>query len=260
MTPQEALAELLGRLGASGGAPVHVTADELDGWPQDAVAAMKQRKLLVKASPAHSAICPGCERACTMPVHVIPNPPHVPNAFVACDKREDIGRVPVSIAALERWQTSGGALAQAIARLLGFDQPVQTASSGHSWIIGVLKGNKHSRHVTLSSNGALELAVGSLNVPAGEVLRIDGFKFTIDSMRLGRLADSSAADGDVTESADARSLRIKNRRDELIAQGQRGFLKTIAAEEGVSTSRLKQILTRKAAATTPDSLGHKRRG
>lgn len=64
MTPQAALAELLERLAAQQGAAVHIGNDELNTWPAEAVAAMKSARLLVKARPASSIVCPGCEENC----------------------------------------------------------------------------------------------------------------------------------------------------------------------------------------------------
>ena len=51
MTPQAALIELLGRVGASQGAAVLVNDVELGQWPTEAVAAMKTQHLLAKARP-----------------------------------------------------------------------------------------------------------------------------------------------------------------------------------------------------------------
>jgi hypothetical protein len=59
MTPQAALIELLARVGARNGAAVFISAEELSEWPAAAVAAMKSKKLLAKARPAVSVVCPG---------------------------------------------------------------------------------------------------------------------------------------------------------------------------------------------------------
>jgi anaerobic selenocysteine-containing dehydrogenase len=96
MTPQDALIELLARVGARDGAAVLVSAEELSQWPAAAVAAMKSQKLLARARPAVSVVCPGCERECVMTVHTLPAGPRGPASFVVCDKRSDINRVPVS--------------------------------------------------------------------------------------------------------------------------------------------------------------------
>jgi hypothetical protein len=72
MTPPDALIELLARMGAGNGAAVLVSNEELSQWPAIAVEAMKAQRILAKARPASSAICPGCEQACVMPVHTFP--------------------------------------------------------------------------------------------------------------------------------------------------------------------------------------------
>ena len=102
MTPLAALIELLARVGACNGAAVLVSAEELSQWPAAAVAAMKSQKLLAKARPAASVICPGCERECIDAGHTVPAGPR--GSFIVCDKREDINRVPVSAARLMQWR------------------------------------------------------------------------------------------------------------------------------------------------------------
>ena len=97
MTPQAALTELLARVGAGHGAAVLVSDHELSQWPGVVVATMKARKLLAKARPASSAVCPGCERDCVMPVNTLLTTTRKPAPFIVCDKRSDINRVPVPI-------------------------------------------------------------------------------------------------------------------------------------------------------------------
>lgn len=70
MTPQDALVELLSRL-YDLDTEVLITEHELSSWPAAAVSAMKSQKLIVKARPAKSTACPGCEKDCIMPVHTI---------------------------------------------------------------------------------------------------------------------------------------------------------------------------------------------
>lgn len=129
MTPGDALVELLARMGASKGQAVFIGAQELSEWPAAAVAAMKAQKLLVRARPAASVECPGCERACAMPVHVVPAPKGgASRAFVVCDKRDDINRVNVPIAHLEQWKASGDVSPASVAQALGV--PLPTAAAG----------------------------------------------------------------------------------------------------------------------------------
>jgi hypothetical protein len=110
MTPQAALIELLARVGARNGAAVLVSAEELSEWPAAAVVAMKSQKLLARARPASSVVCPGCERECVMSVHTLAAGLHGPASFIVCDKRDDINRVPVSAKRLMQWRCDAGAV------------------------------------------------------------------------------------------------------------------------------------------------------
>ncbi len=74
MTPKAALIELLGRVGARLGESITVSTEELSQWPTEAVAALKSQGLLLKARPAKSVVCPGCEQECSMPVHTVTRP------------------------------------------------------------------------------------------------------------------------------------------------------------------------------------------
>ncbi|SFM68525.1 hypothetical protein SAMN05421721_12310 [Ectothiorhodospira mobilis] len=89
MTPQAVLTELLDRIAASNGAPVLIGADELADWPADAVAALQSQGVITRARPAVSAVCPGCERECAMPVYTPPGTGQATGAFIVCNKRSD---------------------------------------------------------------------------------------------------------------------------------------------------------------------------
>jgi hypothetical protein len=93
MTPQEALAELLARVGASGGSPVFISVDELACRPPDAVFSFKNHKILTPAGPARSVVCPRCERQCIMPINVVTGMELEAWVCVVCDKRSDINVV-----------------------------------------------------------------------------------------------------------------------------------------------------------------------
>jgi hypothetical protein len=242
MTAGDAFAEVLARVGANRGAPVFIGAQELSEWPQPAVAAMKAHKLLVKARPAASVVCPGCERECVMPVHVPPAQGAAPRAFVVCDKRSDINRVNVPIDRLEQWQASGEAVAGLIARLLKLRRPGSRDSEAARWEIGMLKGAKHGSHFVLLGNGELTLSIAGHTIVLADVLDIDGDRIAIDRRMLVRCVDHPVAGAGDAESAAARRDRIKARVQAEKEKGTKAFLKVVAAEEGISVSRLKQIV------------------
>ena len=119
MTPTACLNELVHRVVACGGGDAYFTQDEVAGWPLDAVKALEAVGLLAQASHANTTECDGCEEACTMPVHIIPERPPMPGrAFIVCDRRDDIGRVVVAIERLGRRKSSGALLAQALGKAL----------------------------------------------------------------------------------------------------------------------------------------------
>lgn len=241
MTPQAALIELLGRVGASQGAAVLINDDELNQWPNAVVAAMKSQRLLAKARPATSAICPGCERECVMPVHVSPAEINWPaQAFISCDKRDDISKVPVDFCRLEQWQTTGELIAAVLAKLLGLSQPSTQAADGKRWNIGVLKGKKHKSLVTLMADDNLNLLLAGHTVPLAEVLAIEKNVLTLDKSELIRLVDKPAGNPE-TETPEQRRERLRERVREEKAKRTKAFLRLVAEEERISVSRLKQL-------------------
>jgi hypothetical protein len=246
MNPEDVLPVILERLGATGGAAILISSQELAQWPAGAVLALKSDGLLVKSSPASSVVCPGCEEECVMPVCVVSFPTDR-TAFIACDRRSDVSRVPVSFDRLEHWQASGPLVADLLARLLKLRRPgAVERSDGARWEIGLFKGRERSGHLVLTSaGGSLKLTLAGHSVALGDVLFLEGHGFEVDQRALTRLVDQPIAGGGDQESAAQRRERLQKRVDDERAKGNRAFNKTVAEEEGIHVSRLKQILTAK---------------
>lgn len=242
MTPEASLVELLARLGASRGAPILVSEDELRQWHAAAVTVMKTKGLLMKASPSASAVCPGCEQECVMPVHTLAADHGKPRPFIVCDKRSDINRVDVPGSRLEQWQASGGEIADLIADLLGARWSQLDGTSPGRWEIGILKGAKHSSHVVLSVDGWLKLNLAGHSIALDEVLVLEGDRLKLDKRALVRMVDKPISGAGDAESATQRRVRLRKRVQTERKKGNRSFLKVVAEEEGISVSRLKQIL------------------
>lgn len=246
MTPQAALIELLGRLAANRGEAVYIGNDELGLWPADAVAALKSSGLIAMASPATSTECPGCERACMRPVIGLPElVSSTGAAFVVCDVRNDINRVAIEPASLERWKSSGLMLAELVARLLKFEPVVVSVlEGGGRWRVGQLAGRKHKSPLVLTATDLTgpSLAVAGHVVMAVDVLSIKNAVISIDSSALVRLVDSpKGQEAKESETPKQRGERILRRTNELQAQGVKPFLEVVAKEEGISSDRIKQI-------------------
>lgn len=242
MTPQDALVELLARVGASRGGSVLIGAQELREWPTAAVTAMKAHKLLVNARHAASVVCPGCEQQCVMPVHTIPTGPRDPAAFVVCDKRSDINRVAISIEHLKQWQGSGQSIADLIALLLDLRLPTGSDTNVGRWEVGMLKGSKHASHLVLLGDGELKLSLAGHSIALADVLEVRGDHFALGKRMLIRCVDQPVAGAGDVESAGQRRDRLRARVRAEKAKGTKAFLKVVADEEGLSVSRLKQLV------------------
>ena len=58
MTPRDALLDLVARVGARDGAAVRISETDVRQWPAEAVSALKAHRLLVRARPARTVVCP----------------------------------------------------------------------------------------------------------------------------------------------------------------------------------------------------------
>lgn len=192
MTPQDALIDILGRLAARNGEVVFVNDQELDEWPAAAVAAMKARKLLAKARPASSIVCPGCEQECVMPVHTLPRDNDTAASFIVCDKRYDINRVPVSASHLKQWRCDIDAVVGFVAECLRLHRSNQRPASSGATTIGMATGNKRSQMLSLRPEGAEWLVVaGNGSIPLAELLDYGDHGYSINASLVSQLVDSA---------------------------------------------------------------------
>lgn len=233
------LADLLARLAAAGGEPLVIGTAELESWPAALANALRSQGALERMAAATAVECPGCEEACVMPVQVRQADGCEPVAFVACDKRADMGRVALSLERLNRWQMAPRTLAHALAVGLG-DAPAPEIAQG--WRVGWVEGAKGRCVVLLDGPpAALHISIAGHTLPLADVLTWDGERLGLDTNVLKRHARAPAA-GASRESPTARADRLRRRKAELKRKGVRGFLKQIAIDEGISVSRVKEII------------------
>lgn len=251
MTPEAVLIELLERVGAQHGAPAIIGEYEFSEWPTAALAIMKSQGLLKRVRPARSAVCPGCERACVMPVHMLITDGHEPEAFVVCDKRSDVNRLSVPVSYLEQWQASGNSIATLLSGLLGLYRMETSSTDAARWEVGVIKGRKHSSHLALVAGGKLNLSLSGHSVPLTDVLTLEGDTFKVDRRTLNYLVDRPVAGAGDVESGAQRRERLRKRVQAVKAKGIKPFLKTVAEEERITVSRLKQLLREETSSTKP---------
>jgi len=191
MTPIDPLVELLGRVGACQGDAVLVSSEELHQWPSTAVKAMKSQKLILKAGPAKSASCPGCEENCVMPVYSLPIKGGASSSFIVCDKRSDTNRVPVSSEKLMQWQCSVDSVSEFVASILDLRRPARQTDSAGRREIGVFFGDKRGQMLCLEANGILDLVAGNNRIPLAELIEFNGGKYSLNDTMIRQMVDAA---------------------------------------------------------------------
>ena len=220
--------------------------DEVKDWPAGALDVLVTSGLLQQAQPMTTIECDGCEERCSnKPVVVYPAQEGKPGrAFIVCDELEDMGRIRVSFDRMRQWLTTGELIAAVLARLLGLSQPTTQTADGRQWPIGSLKGKKRNSPMTLQAGDSLTLSLAGHTAPLVDILTIEKNALALDKAALIRLVDNPADNGE-TETSEARRERLKVRVREEKAKGMKAFLPLVADEEGISVSRLKQIISDK---------------
>ena len=218
MTCSDLLESLLERLAKAGWQRRLFSADEIDEWPAGALGSLVDAGMLQQAHPATVVECTGCEQNCLMPVHVFTAEDHrVARAFISCDKRDDIGRVPVDMGRLKAWQITGALLAKTLAQLLGFTQAPQPDTTGKHWTLGVLKGKKHKSLVTLPAGDSFTLSLAGHAVPLIDVLSFEENSLSLNKAELIRRVDKPAGH----TNPKSQKLAEPDSRREFMRRGQR---------------------------------------
>ena len=190
MTEGDLLEHIFERLSRADSGEEIFGADEAAQWPESALEALIKSGLVEHAEPTQVIECDGCERNCFMPVHVRPAEGNRPaRAFISCDKRDDIGRVPVEMGRLAQWRITGGMLADTVASLLGIMQAPHEDSAGKRWTLGRMKGEECKGDVKLSVEGGIALMVAGQDIPLAHVLTFNRHELTADKDALLRLVD-----------------------------------------------------------------------
>jgi len=233
MTPQAALIELLARVGAKGGA-VLVTAAELAQWPPSAVAALKKQKLLSRGSPATSAVCPGCENECVMPVYNRARADGTVASFIVCDKRDDMSQVRLTADQLQQWRCDVPSVCQFVATSLDLRQSAQQASSDTLVNIGMVRGEKRSQMLALRLQHELALTAGNSTIPLADLVSFEAGSFTVDAVMVRQMVDTAPpADPRHTPTTAKREVR-KAATQAMYAGWQKAYRKLLKTNPGKS--------------------------
>ena len=212
MTPRAALLDLLARVGARDGAAVRVSETDVRQWPAEAVSALKAHRLLVRARPARTVVCPGCEADCVMPVQTIPaGPPPEAARFVVCDKRSDINRVALTTAHVDQWKCDGEALARFVVAQLGLRRSRHRVDASGTRPLGLAAGDTRHQMLGLRTHGDVTLVVADTAVALADLLDFDHGAYVLDTAAIRHLVDAATtADPHYTPSTTRREARTRD--------------------------------------------------
>jgi hypothetical protein len=133
------LEQVVSRLACSGKVSMVFGAGDLEDATSDALARLEAAGLIAPADAARAIICDGCDRGCLMPVQIgRADAGRSARASIICDKRSDIGVVPVALEGLVRWRCSLPGVAAVLARCLGTDRAPMKNRDGDVWCLGSL--------------------------------------------------------------------------------------------------------------------------
>lgn len=247
LTPAAALAELVARLGASPDRSVNIGAAELRQWPAEAATALKAHGVLRSGKPGDSAVCPGCEYACVMPVEQRMRAGRAAALFIVCDKRDDINRVPLEAVHLERWRADFRTLGDALATLLGGGECQPSVADPTVLRLGVVAGraNKATAHLRIDVQGQVLLDVAGHTPELGMVLSLKGRQLVLDLRHLQRCVDAPVGGvAAASEKPEDRRQRLSDLAERARKRSPRKFLQEVADKEGISVYALKQVIYR----------------
>lgn len=175
-------------------------------------------------------------------------------AFVVCDRRDDIGCVPLTPAHLERWRVDAQTLGDALAGLLAAGACHAVPGEARAYRLGVVAGAADKAPVLLrfDEQGGMRLDVAGHAVDMASVLAMRAGKLVLDIRHLARCADAPATGAALAAETPAqRTARLQARKAALLQRGVKAFLPVLAEEEGVSVSMIKRILGRSPKPAAP---------
>jgi hypothetical protein len=167
--------------------PVVISWDEVKLWPAWVLEKLVDVGILVPTARAKSLECCGCEHRCFMEIMMQKNK-NEPSTrfFIVCNDPEmqsQIGRIEIPSQRLQQWQCAIQQLVKVTAKLLGIEDKVEIPLDQSNIKIGMLKGSKGRRWVSLKTN-PLSLEINNQTMLLEEVLFFEGNQLIIDKSRV----------------------------------------------------------------------------
>ncbi len=192
MTLDDVLQEIVEQLGSDGDTPV--AWEQVRDWPEGALELFEKARWLKPTVAASSVECPGCEDNCYMPVHVLPaHKGQRARAYVACDQREDTGRVRIPIPHLRQWQIDDVELARWVGGALKLKGKPRRQSTGRAYMLGTLQGQEQRALLELEIADGVSLKASGHSLPLLEAVSCEQGVPGVDRDAVLGLVDSPPA-------------------------------------------------------------------
>ena len=188
MTLEDVLQELLSCLGSEGDCIIDW--QQVRHWPDGAIDTFIKAGWLKFTASANTVECGGCDEYCIKPVHVLPGlNGKSATAFVACDEREDMGRVKIPLAYLQQWQFTVAQLAKWVAVQLGIKGKPELDKITGVYKLGNVQGKKRLGLVELDFAGAVSLKISGYALLLSEAVIVEGDHIGIDRLAVLDMVD-----------------------------------------------------------------------
>jgi len=188
MTFDDVLEEVIYHLGSNRDSLL--SWEQVREWPEGAMESFLDSGWIKPAVPAKSVVCPGCEENCFMPVHIKPETEReTSQAFVDCDRRKDMGRVPLTLVHLQQWQVMENGVARWIGRELGLKTKPKKGKTTRTTQIGDLQGKKNSRGLDLVWAAPTSLKISGHSLLLSEIVFFEGSQLQIDREAVLKMVD-----------------------------------------------------------------------
>ena len=187
MNLDKTLRPLLRQLASDPSGKIVLGASEVARWPTGLLESLENSRVIEAGSPAESAICPGCSRACVVGVAFDGR-----KAILKCDQLDvDYGLIDVEPADLRQWHASRSRLVAFVARELRLSPDHRNDATARVRL-GTWRGARARRTASLEFTSRVILRIGGDEVDLADLVKRDAVRVRVDKEELEIRAIQSA--------------------------------------------------------------------
>lgn len=188
MTLDDVLRELIGCLGARDDCVIGW--EQIRRWPKGALEVFQKAGWLKPTSLGTTIECSACEENCIRPVEFSSVPAgRIAPAYVACEKRSEVGKVKIPQARLQQWQVTHAQIARWVSGALHLGVKPSKDAASASFVLGNVQGNQRLSELRLDLNEPVSLNVSGHMRPLSEISFIADGQPSVDRAVIAAMVD-----------------------------------------------------------------------